>query len=110
MRYPAPTKTAAESLLNQMLRHIFFLTGVNLSCIRARICELFVLSARAAINGGADDMRILTQCQIYIEEMQGIYDVYKLYFWLTAVLKQFMGLLFEDDIVHSRDIMPRALP
>lgn len=102
-------KANAESLLNQLLGHIFFLTGGDFSYIRARICELLVLSTRAAIEGGADETRILTQCQIYIEEMQGIYDVDKLCFWLTGALKQLMALLFDDDAVADRDIMPYAL-
>lgn len=102
-------KASAEALLNQLLGHVFFLTGCDFSYIRARICELLVLSARAAIEAGADETRILAQCQSYIEEMQEIYDVDKLCFWLTGVLKQLMTLLFGDDKAASRDIMPRAL-
>jgi len=105
----ASDKPLAESLLNQLLGNIFFLTGGNFSYIRARICELLVLSARAAIDGGADEAGILALCQKYIAEMQEIYDVDKLCFWLTAVLKQLMALLFSEDASMSRDIMPRAL-
>lgn len=102
-------KTRAEELLNQLLGHIFFLTGGSFPYIRARICELLVLSARAAIEGGAEEPLILDQCQAYIEEMQDIYDVDRLCFWLTGVLKHFMTLLFSDDASAERDIMPLAL-
>jgi two-component system, response regulator YesN len=102
-------KPLAESLLNQLLGHIFFLTGGNFSYIRARICELLVLSARAAIDGGADETSILSLCQKCIAEMQDIYDVDKLCSWLTAVLKQLMNLLFSEDAAVSRDSMPCAL-
>ena len=102
-------KVKAEALLNQLLGHIFFLTGGDFSYIRARISELLVLSARAAIDGGADEQTILTQCQTYNEEMQGIYDVDRLCFWLTGVLKQFMTLLFGDGATSGRNMMQRAL-
>ena len=102
-------KVKAEALLNQLLGHIFFLTGGNFSYIRARISELLVLSARAAIDGGADELAILAQGQTYNEEMQEIYDVDRLCFWLTGVLKQFMTLLFGDEATSGRNVMQRAL-
>lgn len=102
-------RSAAESLLNQLLGHIFFLTGGDFSYIRARICELLVLSARAAIDGGADETRILALCQTYIEEMQDIYNVDTLCFWLTTVLKQLIDCLFGEEVACSRNVMPRAL-
>jgi len=102
-------RSAAESLLNQLLGHIFFLTGGDFSYIRARICELLVLSARAAIDGGADETRVLALCQTYIEEMQDIYNVDKLCFWLTGVLKQLIDCMFGEDSACHRNVMPRAL-
>jgi AraC-like DNA-binding protein/ligand-binding sensor protein len=102
-------KVKAEELLNQLLGHIFFLTGGDFSYIRARISELLVLSARAAIDGGADEQMILAQCQTYNGEMQEIYDVDRLCFWLTDVLKQFMTLLFGDGASSGRNVMQRAL-
>ena len=102
-------KVKAEALLNQLLGHIFFLTGGDFSYIRARISELLVLSARAAIDGGADEQTIFAQCQIFSEEMQGIFDIDRLCFWLTGVLKQFMTLLFGDAEGSGRNLMPRAI-
>jgi AraC-like DNA-binding protein/ligand-binding sensor protein len=102
-------KEKAEALLNQLLGHIFFLTGGDFSYIRARISELLVLSARAAIDGGANEQAILVQCQTYNEEMQGIGDIDKLCFWLTGVLKKFMTLLFGEKAASDRSVLPRAL-
>ena len=102
-------KEKAEALLNQLLGHIFFLTGGDFSYIRARISELLVLSARAAIDGGADATSILTQSQAYNAEMQEIYNVDRLCYWLTGALRQFMTLLFGDEAATERNVMPRAL-
>lgn len=101
-------KEKAEALLNQLLGHIFFLTGGDFSYIRARISELLVLSARAAIDGGADEQAILAQGQTYNEEMQEISDIDRLCFWLTRVLRQFMSLLFGAETEPGRNVMPRA--
>lgn len=102
-------RASAEALLNQLLGHIFFLTGGDFSYIRARICELLVLSSRAAIEGGADETRILSLCQTDIEEMQEIYNVDQLCFWLTTALKELISCLFDDNVSCSRNIMPQAL-
>ena len=102
-------KPLAESLLNQLLGHIFFLTGGDFSYIRARICELLVLSARAAIDGGADEAATLQLCQNCIAQMQDIYDVDRLCFWLTGVLRQLLNLLFCDIPDGNRDVMPKVL-
>lgn len=102
-------KSLAEALLNQLLGHIFFLTGGDFSYIRARICELLVLSSRAAIDGGADETRILSLCQTNIEEMQEIYNVDTLCFWLTGVLKQLIACLFGESSACRGTVIPRAL-
>ena len=102
-------KPRAESLLNQLLGHIFFLTGGDFSYIRARISELLVLSARAAIDGGADETSILVLSQKYIAQMQEIYDIDKLCFWLTGALRQMMALLFRDEAASGGELMQRAL-
>lgn len=102
-------KEKAEALLNELLGHIFFLTGGDFTYIRARISELLVLSARAAIDGGAEEAAILAQCQMFNEEMQDIRDIDRLCFWLTGVLRKFMTLLFGEDAAVDRNVLPRAL-
>jgi AraC-like DNA-binding protein len=102
-------KEKAEALLNQLLGHIFFLTGGDFTYIRSRISELLVLSARAAIDGGADEKVILAQCQTFNEEMQDIRDIDRLCFWLTGVLGKFLMLLFGGGSTSDRNMLPRAL-
>jgi AraC-like DNA-binding protein/ligand-binding sensor protein len=102
-------KALAESLLNQLLGHIFFLNGGDLEYMRARLCELLVLSARAAVNGGADERDISAFEQKCMEEMLAIRDGEKLCFWLTPVLKEMIDHLFSKNATERRNVMPCAL-
>lgn len=102
-------RVLAEELLNQLLGRIFFCSGTDFSRMRARICELLVLASRAAIDGGADEESILSLCEKYIAEMQSIYDIDKLCFWLTGVLRHFFECLFQQDGMDSRLTMARTL-
>ncbi len=105
----ASDRSKAETLLNDLLGHIFFLTGGDFPKIRARILELLVLSSRAAIDAGADETQILSLCERCVGQMGDIYDVDKLCYWLTAVLKRFFDCLFDREIVDGQNPMPRVL-
>ncbi len=85
------------------------MTGGDFSRIRARILELLVLSSRAAIDAGADETQILALCERCVDEMGSIYDVDKLCYWLTAVLKRFFDCLFDRECAEERNPMPRVL-
>jgi AraC-like DNA-binding protein/ligand-binding sensor protein len=90
-------RSNANVLLNDLLGHIFFLTGGDFSRIRARVLELMVLSSREAIGAGADEPMILSLCEQCIEQLQAIHDADRLCYWLTAVLKQFFDCLFQRE-------------
>jgi len=102
-------RARAEELLNELLGHIFFLTGGDFSRIRARILELLVLSSRAAIEAGADETQILALCEECVGQMGSIYDVDKLCYWLTGALKRFFGCLFDRVSGAEQNPMPRVL-
>lgn len=102
-------RARAERLLNELLGHIFFLTGGEFGSIRARIRELLVLSSRAAIDAGADETQILSLCRRYVEQMGDIYDVDKLCYWLSAVLNRFFACLFDCGMADAGNPMPAVL-
>ena len=105
----ASDRARANTQLNDLLGNIFFLSGGNFSLIHARVMELLVLSSRAAIDAGADETQILSLSAQYIDQMSGIYDVDRLCYWLTAVLKHFFDCLFDRDVEGGRNPMPRVL-
>lgn len=102
-------RARAETLLNDLLGSIFFSTGGDFPRIRARILELLVLSSRAAIEAGADEGQILALCENCVDQMGSIYDVDKLCYWLTGVLKRFFSCLFDRECGEGQNAMPRVL-
>ena len=102
-------RARAETLLNDLLGSIFFSTGGDFPRIRARILELLVLSSRAAIEAGADEGQILALCENCVGQMGSIYDVDKLCYWLTGVLKRFFSCLFDRECGEGQNPMPRVL-
>lgn len=105
----ASDRARANTLLNDLLGHIFFLSGGDFSLIHARVLELLVLSSRAAIDAGADETQILLLSARSIDQISAIYDVDRLCYWLTEVLKNFFDCLFDRESADGKNPMPRVL-
>ena len=105
----ASDRARANVLLNDLLGHIFFLSGGNFALIHARVMELLVLSSRAAIDAGADETQILSLSTKSIDQMSAIYDVDRLCYWLTEVLRHFFDCLFDRESADEKNPMPRVL-
>ena len=102
-------RARANVLLNDLLGHIFFLSGGDFSLIHARVLELLVLSSRAAIDAGADETQILMLSARSIDQISAIYDVDRLCYWLTEVLRHFFDCLFDRESPDGKNPMPRVL-
>lgn len=102
-------RARANILLNDLLGHIFFLSGGDFSLIHARVLELLVLSSRAAIDAGADELQILSLSARSIDQISAIYDVDRLCYWLTEVLRNFFDCLFDRESPDGKNPMPRVL-
>ena len=102
-------RARANVLLNDLLGHIFFLSGGDFSLIHARVLELLVLSSRAAIDAGADETQILSLSARSIDQISAIFDVDRLCYWLTEVLKHFFDCLFDRESADGTNPMPRVL-
>lgn len=105
----AADRARANTLLNDLLGHIFFLSGGSFSLIHARVTELLVLSSRAAIDAGADETQILQLTTRSIDQMSAIHDVDRLCYWLTEVLRHFFDCLFDRASADGKNPMPRVL-
>jgi two-component system response regulator YesN len=105
----ASDRQKAEKLLNELLGNIFFLTGKDFARIRSRVLELMVLASRAAIEGGADPDSILALTSRCVDEMQDLFDIDKLCYWLTRVLRQFFECLFQQQAGEGRLMLPKIL-
>lgn len=98
-------KDAAQQLLNELLTHIYYLSGSDQQIIKSRIRDLLVLMSRAAIDGGAGADDIFDLCCRYEQEVDKITSLEALNRWIGAILHQFISLVFDlNDIKHQNVI------
>jgi two-component system, response regulator YesN len=103
------SKQESQSLLNEILGHIFFSSGQNPAIIRARVLELVVLLSRAALDGGADIEQIFGLNFTYLNHIQKMRSVDDIAHWLSRIMIRFTDLVFNlKDIKHA-DVMMKAL-
>lgn len=98
-------KDAAQQLLNELLTHIYYLSGSDQQVIKSRVRDLLVLMSRAAIDGGAAADDIFSLCCRYEKEVEKITSQEALNRWIGAILHQFVSLVFDlNDIKHQNVI------
>lgn len=98
-------KKAAQKLLNELLVHIYHMTGSDLDRIKARVRELLVLMSRAAIDGGADVDEIFNLCYRYEKEVDSFNGLEALNRWVSAIMYKFISFVFDfHDIKHQNII------
>lgn len=102
-------KAGAQRLLNELLGHIFFASGGDLSRIKSRVYELLVLTSRAAVDGGADPDYTFNLNHRYMSEIVGINSADELCFWLADVMNLFTDIVFRFADVKHVDVIHKAV-
>ncbi len=100
---------AARSLLNEILGYIFFATGGEYQTMRVRSLELMAVLSRAAISGGADQEQVLALNQRFVLESDRLQSADALVGWLTRLITQYVGLVFEHTDIERKDILHGAI-
>lgn len=102
-------KKEAQSLLNEILGHVFFSSGGEARVVKARTLELVVLLSRAALDGGADMEQILGLNFTYLDQLTRMRSVDDIASWLSRIMVRFTDLVFNlKDVKHS-DVIQRAI-
>lgn len=87
-------KRTAMTIMNELLGLIFFSSGNSIERISFRVMEIISILSRAAVQGGADEEKVLAKslaCQKEIRHyssLEGISD------WLGRVLHAYMEMVF----------------
>lgn len=98
-------KSAAQSLLNELLARIYLRSGNDIPQIKTRIQELLVLMSRAAIDGGADVEEILDLCQHYATEVPSMDGIEALNRWIGAILHKFISYVFDFNNIKHQNVI-----
>ncbi len=102
-------KKGAQTILNEVLGHIFFSTGGDFETIKARVLELIVLLSRAAMEGGADVEQIFGLNYKYLNTIHGFKTVEELTYWLSKIMVRFTDCVFNFKDIKHVDVIYKAV-
>ena len=98
-------KAEAQHLLNELLGHILFVSGQQLEQVKSRICELLVLTGRAAIDAGADAESTLRLCHQSRMEIEAAGGIAEMCLSLSETVNSLMNSIFRySDVRHAQAI------
>lgn len=102
-------KASAQRALNEILGNIFFSSAADFETIKMRVTELLVLLSRAAIEGGAEPVRIFGMSRDYLGEIAHFTNVDDLNMWLSGRLTSFTGLVFAAPDAKHTDTIQKVM-
>lgn len=104
----AGDKENSQKLLNELLCHLYFVSGTDLDVIKLRVRELLTLMSRAAIDGGADVNEIFGLCYHYAKEVDSFGDIESLNIWLSAILHKFISYVFDFSEIKHQNVIRKT--
>jgi len=101
-------KAMANMLLNELIGHVYFKAGDEISVIRARAMELVVLLSRAAVQGGADTEQVFGLNYRYLKEIDDLDSIEQLSYWLSEIMARFIDYVFNFSTVRHLDVIKKS--
>lgn len=99
-------KSNAQSVLDQLIAPVMYITGVDLDVIKSRILELVVLLSRAALEGGADVEQIFGLNYRYLQDIRRCSSTDELTSWLRRIINRFGDLVFDlRNVKHTKTVL-----
>jgi len=102
-------KEGSQTLLNQILAHIYVSNNNNLEAIKPRITELIVVLSRAAVDAGADINEIFLINENFTNNIEEFTNLEDLSAWVSNMLQRFISFTFEFDKVKHADAVYKVL-
>lgn len=99
----------AQRLLNELLSHVLFSSGGELSQIKTRIYELLVLVSRTAIEAGANPEETLRANHRDLQELYSIVDFDALCAWVTRVVGDMMDSIFSFSGIRHANVIHQSV-
>lgn len=103
-------KKGAKTILNEMLGHVLFSSGVNMEVTKARVLELMIVLSRAAVEGGGNLGMIFGLKFKYLNEVYHLNTVEELCEWIVKVLERFTDCIVQVSSNSSSCSIKKAIP
>lgn len=102
-------KEGSQTLLNQILAHIYVSNNNNIEAIKPRITELIVVISRAAVDAGADINEIFLINENFTTNIEEFTNLEDLSAWVSNMLQRFISFTFEFDKVKHADAVYKVI-
>ena len=102
-------KEGSQTLLNQILAHIYVSNNNNIAAIKPRITELIVVISRAAVDAGADINEIFLINENFTTNIEEFTNLEDLSAWVSNMLQRFISFTFEFDKVKHADAVYKVI-
>lgn len=102
-------KAGSQTLLNQILAHIYVSNNNNIEAIKPRITELIVVISRAAVDAGADINEIFLINENFTANIEEFTTLEDLSAWVSNMLQRFISFTFEFDKVKHADAVYKVI-
>lgn len=102
-------KEGSQTLLNQILAHIYVSNNNNIDAIKPRITELIVVISRAAVDAGADINEIFLINENFTANIEEFTNLEDLSAWVSNMLQRFISFTFEFDKVKHADAVYKVI-
>lgn len=100
-------RNTANTLLNELLGHIFFFTA-DADVARNRIAELLLVLSRAAIQGGGNPDVVLGISDQHLQKLRRLHSQEEVAQWLAHAMRRYTDLVFNLVESKHRDVIRKA--
>ena len=97
----------AQTVLNQILAHIFVMSNSVLEEIKPRVRELLTVISRAALDAGADEREIDLLMRSSAAQVDLFLSIEDLSAWISTILQRFMRASFTEEQSFHADTIRR---
>ena len=95
----------AQATLNELLSHVFFAAGSEMTQIRMRSRELIVLLSRAVVGAGADPQEVFGLNYQFAAAIDHQTDINGVAHWMARIVRRFADfVLYTPHLAHARSL------
>ncbi|HHV51175.1 MAG TPA: AraC family transcriptional regulator [Clostridiales bacterium] len=102
-------KSGAQTLLNELLGHIYCSSNFDLETIKTRVVELIVILSRATIDAGADVREVFLSNTNYIQKIEQFTSLEDLSVWLNGIMHRFIAYSFDFSQVKHSNVVYKVM-
>jgi len=102
-------KDQSLALLNELLGHIMFESGGDMTRIYSRVHELLIVSSRTVIDSGGDPVCIDQLLQKHLQRVPQMQNMEELSLWLSKAVRSLIADQFSNQKARHSDLIYQTI-